>query len=134
MSAITGIVPGLIPASPPPTAGHLHATSGDFAAQLEALMEQQPKAASDTNTGIEFSKHARARLESRGIDLSDHDLQQLSGAVDRLAERGAQESLVMLDDNAFIVGVPKRTVITAMSSTEAMGNVFTNIDSTIVLR
>ena len=33
---------------------------------------------------------------------------------------------------ALIVGVPKRTVITAMSRSEAMGNIFTNIDSTLV--
>ncbi len=133
MSTVSAIAPGLLPAAPR-TAGQLHATSGDFAAQLDALLGNQPESSTGAATSLEFSKHAKARLESRGIDLSEQDLHQLSDAVDRLADRGARESLVMLDDNAFIVGVPKRTVITAMSSTEAMGNVFTNIDSTIVLR
>ena len=36
-----------------------------------------------------------------------------------------------MDDHAFIVGVPKRTVITAMSRIEAVGNIFTQIDSTL---
>jgi flagellar operon protein len=53
--------------------------------------------------------------------------------VDRLAQKGAQESLVLMGDHAFIVGVQNRTVITAMSRDEAMGNIFTQIDSTLVV-
>jgi hypothetical protein len=42
--------------------------------------------------------------------------------------------LVLFGENAFILGVEKRTLITAMTRKEAMGTVFTNIDSAIVLR
>jgi len=81
---------------------------------------------------ISFSRHAEARLESRGITLSEAEKQQLSSAFDQLAERGAKESLVLLGDRAYVVGVPKRTVITAMPRSEALGTIFTNIDSTFV--
>ena len=80
---------------------------------------------------LSFSKHAQARLESRGIALDGQQLGRLEQSLDSLAEKGAKESLVLLDDHAFIVGVPKRTVITAMSRNEAMGNVFTKIDSVL---
>ena len=58
-------------------------------------------------------------------------LSRLEDSVEQLAEKGASESLVILDDHAFIVGVPKRKVITALSRTEAMGNVFTKLDSVL---
>ncbi len=83
---------------------------------------------------IHFSRHALGRVESRGIALSDHDLEELAQAIDVLAGKEAKESLVLQGENAFIVGVPKRTVITAMTRQEAMGSVFTNIDSALVLR
>ncbi len=83
---------------------------------------------------VQFSRHATARLESRGISLESEDLEDLAGAVDQLAKKGARESLIMMGDNAYIVGVPDRKVITVMSRAEAVGNIFTNIDSTLVLR
>lgn len=88
----------------------------------------------EANTGeVKFSKHAKARLQSRDIDLDQEQLAKLSEGIDSLAERGARESLVLMGDTALVVGVPKRTVITAMTKSEAMGNIFTNIDSTLVI-
>lgn len=83
---------------------------------------------------VRFSRHASARLESRGMALSDADLGDISAAVDRLQDKGARESLLLMGDHAFVVGVPKRTVITAMTRQEAVGSIFTNIDSTLVMR
>ena len=83
---------------------------------------------------LQFSRHALGRVESRGIELSDTDLEEIADAIDRLAEKDAQESLLLMGEAAFIVGVPKRTIITAMSRKDALGSVFTNIDSAMVLR
>lgn len=83
---------------------------------------------------LRISRHAAGRLSSRGIDLSDQDVEELAGALDLLQQRKAKESLVLFGENAFILGVEKRTLITAMTRKEAMGTVFTNIDSAIVLR
>ena len=117
----------------------------DFSSQLDVLIqgaEKSSTAPADALEGeepsaqpeLQFSRHATARLESRGITLDPSQLTQLNQAVDRLADKGAKESLVLLDEHAFVVGVPKRTVITAMTRNEAMGNIFTQIDSTLVLR
>jgi flagellar operon protein len=81
---------------------------------------------------LKFSKHALQRLESRNIQLNDADLSSLEEAVDLAGQKGAQESLVMLRDLAFIVNVPNKTVVTALDGRSAGGNVFTNIDSAVI--
>ncbi len=42
------------------------------------------------------------------------------------------DSLVLIDDKAFIVSINNRTVVTAMNGDVIKDNVFTNIDSTII--
>lgn len=106
---------------------------------FDALLEQAdparaPLADPTEGSTLRFSRHAQARLRSRDIHLTQADVADLEGAVDRLADKGARESLVLAGENAFIVGVPRRTVITAMPRDEAVGSIFTNIDSTLVVR
>jgi flagellar operon protein len=109
------------------------ASSTDFASELDKLLATPDKTTPGTASApVHFSKHAKARLQSRGIELQDSDLDRISKAVDQLELKGARESLVLLDDVALIVGVPKRTVITAMSRDEALGNLFTGIDSAVL--
>jgi flagellar operon protein len=113
-----------------------------FEQSLESLLQPQGKPpakpsvrseeALQTGGEVSFSKHAQHRMASRGLAVDEQQLARLSAALDELAGRGATESLVLMDDRAYVVGVPKRTVITVMSRDEAMGNVFTNIDSTFV--
>ncbi len=82
--------------------------------------------------GLKFSNHAQARLNSRDITLSSDDMKRLESAVTKAGDKGAQDSLVMLRDMAFIVSVRNRTVITAMKGEQTQNNVFTNIDSAVV--
>ncbi|MGI6036929.1 MAG: TIGR02530 family flagellar biosynthesis protein [Limnochordia bacterium] len=81
---------------------------------------------------IKFSAHAQARLQSRGIQLTDTQREQLERAVDKAAAKGARESLVLLDDVAFVVSIKNRTVITAMVNPQQEVSVFTNIDSAVI--
>lgn len=82
---------------------------------------------------VSFSKHALQRLTSRQLDLSDNDLAKLDDTVDKMAQKGARESLICLRDMAFIVSVPNRTVITAMDGSSVKESIFTNIDSAAIL-
>lgn len=84
-------------------------------------------------TKVKFSKHANERLRDRQIDLSDQQLAKLDDTVERMAEKGARESLIYMNDMAFLVSVKNRTVITAMDGTSAKENIFTNIDSAAIL-
>lgn len=51
-----------------------------------------------------------------------------------MAERkGIRESLVLLDDLAFLVNVKNRTVITVVDAAANRGGVFTNIDGAVIV-
>ncbi|MDR7865461.1 MAG: TIGR02530 family flagellar biosynthesis protein [Sporomusaceae bacterium] len=84
-------------------------------------------------TGVKFSQHALQRLSSRNIKLDGGDLAKLSGAVDKAAQKGARDSLILMNDLALVVSVKNRTVITAMDGTNIRDNVFTNIDSAVIV-
>jgi len=86
----------------------------------------------EKDSGINFSAHTVDRLRSRGISLDQTQLDRLSSAVDKAGDKGGSDTLVMLDDNAFIVNIPNRTVITAMTGDTLKENVFTNIDSAVL--
>ena len=68
-------------------------------------------------TGVKFSQHALQRLSSRNIKLDGSDLARISGAVDKAAQKGARDSLILMNDLALVVSVKNRTVITAMDGT-----------------
>lgn len=84
----------------------------------------------DTSSQIKFSKHASQRLETRQIDMSEEQKARLQDAAAQAREKGIRESLVMVDDLAFIVNVRKNTVITAVNDMDHA--VFTNIDGAII--
>jgi flagellar operon protein len=81
---------------------------------------------------VKFSKHAQQRLESRNINLSSDDLQNIASAVNKADDKGSNESLVLLRDMAFVVSIKNRTVVTAMTGDSMKENVFTNIDSAVI--
>lgn len=87
----------------------------------------------ENDSGLKFSKHAQLRLESRNITLVQDDLERLNGAVQKVSEKGVGDSLVLMDNLAFIVNVPNKTVVTAMMTSEAKENVFTNIDGAVII-
>ena len=80
---------------------------------------------------IKFSNHALKRLENRNIQLSDQAINKIQDAVQKAESKGAKDSLVMMDNTAFIVNVPNRTVVTALPVGESNENIFTNIDSVV---
>jgi flagellar operon protein len=87
----------------------------------------------EQNQGVKFSQHAQDRLKARNISFSSDQLQQLEGAVTSVAQKGGKESLVMMGDAALVVSVTNRTVVTAMDRSQMKGNVFTNIDSAVII-
>ncbi len=80
-----------------------------------------------------MSAHAAQRLERRNIQLPEEEWARINAALDRAAEKGARDSLVLADGLAMVVNVPNRTVITVLSPDETRENIFTQIDSAVVL-
>ena len=97
---------------------------------LDALTKPAAMPAAD---GVKFSNHAVERMMSRGITFNPQDMQRLNEAVGRAAAKGSKDSLILMNDSALIVSVKNKTVVTVMDKNALKENVFTNIDSTIVM-
>ena len=83
--------------------------------------------------GLKFSKHAAGRLADRNIRLTDEQMERLSDGTQKAGAKGIKESLVIVDQLAFIVNIPNRTVVTAMDQAETEENIFTNIDGAVIM-
>jgi flagellar operon protein len=81
---------------------------------------------------LRWSAHARERLVQRRIAITPDVHQRLEGAVAKAAAKGSRESLVMVDDMAFVVSVKNRVVITAVDRAGMKDQVFSNIDSAVL--
>ncbi len=82
---------------------------------------------------LKISAHAANRIKSRGIEMNDEIKGKLNSAMSDIAAKGGRDALVLLNDSAFIVNVPNRTIVTAMDSENLTSNVFTNIDSATII-
>lgn len=118
-------VPPLAPVSRPPTAAPTPAPQPREAFEQVLERELQP-------SHVRLSAHAQHRLAQRDLSLAEGQLARLAGAVERAAEKGARDSLVMMDGMALVVNIPNRTVVTAMAARDLAGAVFTRIDSAVI--
>jgi flagellar operon protein len=103
-----------------------------FDTVLREQLLQSASGAPDAPAPVKFSTHAQQRLQQRDITLGEDDVAKINSAVDRAQEKGSKESLILLDDLAFVVSVKTRVVITAVDQPSMKQNVFTNIDSVVI--
>jgi len=82
---------------------------------------------------VKFSGHAQERLAASKRTLSETEMTQIAQAVDRAAQKGSRDALILMRDLALVVSVKNRTVITAVDGDRMKENIFTNIDSAVVL-
>lgn len=118
------VQPGRIDRPQPPKQTAGQTSSSPFAQVLDQKLP---------TGGVKFSQHAQDRLRARNINFSANDLANLEGAVNSVAQKGGKESLVMMGDSALVVSIKNRTVVTAMDRAQMKGNVFTNIDSAVII-
>ncbi|MNJ93207.1 hypothetical protein D3C87_108860 [compost metagenome] len=99
----------------------------------QGLGQVNPTGLAKATEGVKFSNHAIDRMRTRGISYSPEDVGRISEAVGRAAAKGSKDSLILMNDSALIVSVKNNTVVTVMDKNALKENVFTNIDSTVVL-
>jgi flagellar operon protein len=116
------------------TPGRLGAAAPASGASFDNVLQQQLAGVGPipVPSGVRFSAHAQQRLQRREIKLGPEALAKLEGAVQRADQKGGRESLILLDDLAFVVSIKNRTVITAVDADHMKENVFTNIDSVVI--
>ena len=120
---------------------HISVTTGTGVSPSEAV--QKPNEVSfaealqqkiEEKQGVEFSKHAMQRISERNIDITENGtLDRLNKGVEIAADKGSQDALILVGDNAFVVSVRNNKVITTIAQEELKGNIFTNIDSTVII-
>ena len=118
--------PSLTPGSSPldqPTSGAPPSGGTSFRDALSAAADEH---------SLSFSEHAMKRVEQRQIPMEGDQMDRLSKAMDTLSQRGSRQSLVMLDQYAYVVHVPSHTVVTAVEPDQSKERVFTQIDSVVI--
>ena len=108
----------------------------DAGSQFGAMLQREIASASQEreSLSVAFSKHARARAEERGIEVTDTLMDQLADSVERASAKGATNILAFDATRAFIINIPHGRVITTMSQEEMQENIFTNIDGAVLLK
>ena len=96
---------------------------------LQKILEKE----SGKEQRVQFSKHASQRVQERGIVLNNNMLDSLNTAVEKARQKGAKDVVVIGEKGAFIVNVPNNIVVTTMTENEMKENIFTNIDSAVLM-
>lgn len=104
-----------------------------FDAMLRQRGAEKAAGAAQPQQSVNFSKHALARAEERGIELTPVLLDRLASSVEKAQEKGATNILAFDDSQAFIINIPYGRVITTLSQAEMKENIFTNIDGAVLL-
>ncbi len=105
----------------------------EFKNLLDQSLEKNVAGPLQKENGIQFSTHALRRLQERNLSFDKEEYNKLQTALDKLKTKGGQDSLVITGKAAYIVDVPKNTVVTAIDKESMSENVFTKIDSTILM-
>ncbi len=87
----------------------------------------------DKNSSFTISKHAVERLKSRNINLNENDMKNINSAINKAESKGCRESALLYKNSVFITSIKNRTVITALDKNSTGDNVFTNIDSLVIV-
>lgn len=96
---------------------------------FDAMLQQELQKVDE----LQFSKHSQERIRQRGISLTEELMADMNAAAGKARMKGAKDVVMIGKEAAFIVNVPNNMVVTAMSGEEMKENIFTNIDSAVLL-
>lgn len=78
-----------------------------------------------------LSKHAADRLKE--IGFTEADMQEIGKGFKIAENKGSKNSVMIYKDVALIASIENKTVITAIEKERAKDNIYTNIDSVVIL-
>ncbi|KEI13177.1 flagellar biosynthesis protein [Clostridium novyi B str. ATCC 27606] len=97
------------------------------------LLKNELNKESNKNVDFKISNHAAKRLQDRNIMLSQKDMENINKGIDLAKEKGAKDSVILYKNIALVTNIKNRTIITAVDKEASKENVFTNIDSVVLL-
>ena len=115
------------------TADSSSVSESSFLSILQKTQSTRNAEELEKSSVLKFSKHAGERLADRNINLTEEQLGRLEDGAQKASAKGIKESLVLVDNMAFIVNTKSQTVITAMDQNSSDDNIYTNIDGAVVI-
>lgn len=85
----------------------------------------------DDKNSFTISKHASLRLKN--LNFNENDMKNIEKGFKEAEEKGCKNSVMVYKDVAIIASIENKTIITAVEKDRAESNVFTNIDSVVLL-
>ena len=101
--------------------------------EFKNLLDNHLEQGTAVNHGIKLSVHAARRLQERNLTIDGDEYLKLKSAIDKLRSKGGKESLIVTGNAAYIVDINNNKVVTAIDKDSINENVFTKIDSTMIL-
>ena len=81
--------------------------------------------------GFTVSKHAALRLNE--INFTEEDMKQIEKGFKIAKDKNSKNTVMLYKDVALIANVENKTIITAVDKERAKDNIFTNVDSVVIL-
>lgn len=83
------------------------------------------------NEGFTVSKHAAERLNE--INFTKDDMNEIEKGFQIAKDKNSKNTVMIYKDVALIASVENKTLITAIEKERAKDNIFTNVDSVVIL-
>lgn len=87
--------------------------------------------AKSKDAGFTVSKHAALRLDE--INFTEDDMKQIEKGFKIAEDKNSKNTVMLYKDVAIIASVENKTLITAVEKQRAKDNIFTNVDSVVIL-
>ncbi|EHJ01477.1 flagellar operon protein [Clostridium sp. DL-VIII] len=81
--------------------------------------------------GFTVSKHAAMRLNN--INFTEEDMKEIQKGFEIAKDKNSKNTVMLYKDIALIASVENKTLITAVEKDRAKDNIFTNVDSVVIL-
>ncbi|MFA9456089.1 TIGR02530 family flagellar biosynthesis protein [Halalkalibacter sp. AB-rgal2] len=114
-----------LPKSPNVNTNDSHAKKKNFKEVFQTELNNATK--------LVFTKHAKNRMESRGISIDDNKWIEIENKVVEARKKGIKESVVITEDATLLINAQTHTIITALNRNEAKSQIFSNINGTILI-
>lgn len=99
--------------------------------RFKNLLQKEIEKKTSLDKGYKISNHAAERLKDSKFTKEDYT--SLQRGLNKARQRGSKNTLMMYKDMAIIASVENNTIITAIDKERAKENVFTNIDSVVII-
>ena len=83
------------------------------------------------NQGFIVSKHAAQRLNE--INFTEDDMNEIEKGFKIAKDKNSKNTVMIYKDVALIASIENKTLITAIEKDRAKDNIFTNVDSVVIL-